>query len=157
MEQKKKKIIKFALNALVYILIIGGITVGLPKFLSWFLDTPYPMATITSGSMWPALKEGDLVFIQGVHDKSDIDVGDIIVFRNRQNNTFTIHRVAALKQDTLTTKGDANFSEDIPIGYEDVIGKTVALFGYQARIPHAGLITVYANKKLNNDLQPYNN
>ena len=37
--------------------------------LSWYLDTPYPMAAITSGSMWPVLKEGSLVFIKSVKKK----------------------------------------------------------------------------------------
>ena len=149
MEQKKKKIIKFVLNFFVYILIIGGITVGLPKLLAWSLNIPYPMATITSGSMWPALKEGDLVFIKGVQGKNDLNIGDIIVYRNNLNNTFTIHRVVELGEDALTTRGDANFSKETPVRYEDVVGKTLTVFGRPARVPNAGFITVYANKKLN--------
>ena len=50
----------------MYVVIVGGTVVGLPKALSWYLETPYPMAAITSGSMWPVLKEGDIVFVQGV-------------------------------------------------------------------------------------------
>ena len=93
--KKKRRVARVVLNVVIYILIIAGITVGIPKFLAWYLDTPYPMATITSGSMWPALKEGDLVFIKGIRDKAEIAIGDIIVYRNRENSTFTIHRVVA--------------------------------------------------------------
>jgi len=148
--KKKGSFGKFVINALVYILIVGGITVGVPRFLSWSLDTPYPMATITSGSMWPVLKEGDLVFIKGIHDKSDIHLDDVIVFRNKENNTFTIHRVVALGEKNLTTQGDANFSKDAPVPYEDVVGSAVTMFGQYVRIPRVGFITVYASKKINN-------
>lgn len=145
----KKSPLRFLVNALAYILIMGGIVFGLPKFLAWELNTPYPMAAITSGSMWPALKEGDLVFVQGIINKSDISIGDIIVYRNKSNNTFVIHRVVALGDDALTTQGDANFSKDALVSYEDVVGKTFKIFGWNARIPNLGVITVYANKKIN--------
>src|SRR3989338_9148374 len=133
--RRKRGMVKTILNALVYVLIIVGITVGIPKFLSWYLDTPYPMATITSGSMWPALKEGDLVFIQGIRDRAEIAVGDVIVYRNKENGTFTIHRIVALCKDDLTTQGDANFTKDAPVQYDDVIGKTFKLYGKNLRIP----------------------
>ena len=80
----------FIINLIIYIAIIGGVVFGFPSALSWYLDTPYPMAAITSGSMWPVLKEGSLVFIKFV-EKSEIEVGDIVVYRN--NKEFTIHRV----------------------------------------------------------------
>ena len=51
---------------ILYVVILATILFGVPRFLSWYLETPYPIAAITSGSMWPALKEGDLVFIEGV-------------------------------------------------------------------------------------------
>lgn len=133
----------FFFNFLLYFLIVVGIIVGLPKFLSWKLNTPYPMAAITSGSMWPALSEGDLVFIEGT-EKKDLHVGDIIVFRNAVGGTFTIHRIVRLEEDTLVTKGDANFSEDEPVPYARVVGKNPVVFGYQARIPKLGIITVFA-------------
>ena len=117
--KKKRRTLRMVVNAVIYIAIIVSITVGIPKFLSWYLGTPYPMATITSGSMWPALKEGDLVFIKGIRDRAQITIGDIIVYRNKENNTFTIHRVVALGNDEITTQGDANFTKDAPVKYEN--------------------------------------
>lgn len=143
--KKKKSFVRSLGNFLVYVAIVLGIVFGLPKFLSWSLDTPYPMAAITSGSMWPALKEGDLVFIQGFRKKEDVNVGDIIVYRNSVNNTLTIHRVKEMREDTVVTKGDANFSEDAPASYEDIIGKTLYVFDKPLRLPYLGSITVYAN------------
>lgn len=140
----KKGFQSFVINFVVYICIVAGLVFGMPKFLAWALDTTFPMAAITSGSMWPALKEGDLVFIQGV-DPHALNENDIIVYRNRVNNTFTIHRVISFGEDTLITKGDANFNEDAPVAYRDVVGRAFRLFGKHVRIPYLGSITVLAN------------
>ncbi|MEK7493633.1 MAG: signal peptidase I [Patescibacteria group bacterium] len=147
--KKKHRVMRAVVNVIVYILIIASITVGIPKFLSWYLDTPYPMATITSGSMWPALKEGDLVFIKGIRDRAQVQIGDVIVYRNRENNTFTIHRVVALGNDEITTQGDANFTKDAPVKYEDVVGETFKVYGKSIRLPSVGFVTMYASSKVN--------
>ena len=144
-EKKKRSILRSVANAVIYFAIIGGIVVGLPRFLSWYLDTSFPMAAITSGSMWPALKTGDLVFIKGVYDKDAIAVGDIIVYSNKENNTLTIHRVTEKREDTVVTKGDANFTDDAPARYEDIIGKTFNIGSKPLRMPYLGSITVYAS------------
>ena len=146
--KKKKSFLRSFLNFLVYVVIIVGIVYGLPKFLVWKLKTNYPMAAITSGSMWPALKTGDLVFIKGVQSQAQIQLGDIIVFRNRINSTLTIHRVVKLSETKITTKGDANFSEDTPIEFGDVIGKTLIWRGGPVHIPYLGSVTVFANSLL---------
>ncbi|PIR88857.1 MAG: signal peptidase I [Candidatus Harrisonbacteria bacterium CG10_big_fil_rev_8_21_14_0_10_40_38] len=132
-------------NILIYFAIVGGLVFGLPKFLSWALDTPYPMAAITSGSMWPVLKKGDLVLVEGVK-KDDLAVGDIIVFENKERKNFTIHRIVKLDDENITTKGDANFNEDTSISYKEVIGRAVKLGSHQFRIPYLGLVTVYASE-----------
>lgn len=140
-----KRVARFALNLGLYAAIVVGVLFGLPRFLSWSLETPYPMAAITSGSMWPILNQGDLVLIEGVA-KEDIKVGDVIVWKNPQG--FTIHRVVRLGEDTLVTKGDANFTEDEPVRYDDVIGRTYQLFGKNVRFPYLGIISAYARKNI---------
>lgn len=139
-----KRVLKFILHLGIYLGIVVAVLFGLPRFLSWYLATPYPMAAITSGSMWPALKQGDLVLIQGVK-KEDLKVGDVVVWQNPQG--FTIHRVAELNPDTVVTKGDANFTKDTPVKYEEVVGRTVKLFGRDVRLPYFGMISVYARDK----------
>ncbi len=143
--KKKKSFLRSFLNLASYVVIILVIVLGLPKFLTWQLKTNYPMAAITSGSMWPVLKQGDLVFIKGVQNRDQIQVGDIIVFQNRANNTLTIHRVIKLEEKKITTKGDANFTEDAPVDYTDVIGETVIFRGKPLRIPFLGSVTVFAS------------
>jgi signal peptidase I len=135
----------FFINVVIYIAIVAVLVFGLPRFLSSTLQTPYPMAAITSGSMWPALKEGDLVFIQGNITKEELTAGDIVVYRNQGNNTLTIHRIVKLGEETFVTKGDANFSEDAPARYEDLVGRTLTFFGRSVHVPYLGSITVFAS------------
>ncbi|OGF71055.1 signal peptidase I [Candidatus Giovannonibacteria bacterium RIFCSPHIGHO2_12_FULL_44_22] len=137
------KILKFFLNIVIYAAIVGVIVWGLPKYLTKKLGTDYPIAAITSGSMWPALHIGDLVLIQAV-SKEDLEVGDIIVWQNDKG--FTIHRIAKLNENTLVTKGDGNFTEDAPVKYSDVIGRTVYRDGNPVRIPYMGYISVWSAK-----------
>lgn len=138
-----RKLLSFIFNIVLYGAIVGAIVWGVPRYLSWKLDTTYPIAAITSGSMWPQLKRGDVVLIKHV-PKNEIAMGDIVVWRNEKG--FTIHRVVKLDADTLTTKGDANFANDPPVRYEDVIGKTVSFGSHTLRIPYVGLIAVLAGE-----------
>jgi len=140
MNKKVKKIIGW----IVYIAILFGLVFGTPKLLVYVLDTDYPMASITSGSMWPSLKKGDLVVIKGVKNKEDIAMGDIVVYINPKG--FTIHRVIELKENTLITKGDANNVADSPIKYEEVIGKALVYKDKIVKIPKIGQISLLINK-----------
>lgn len=141
-----KRAAKLILNVFVYIAIVAVVVFGLPQFLAWYLNTSYPMAAITSGSMWPALKEGDLVFIEGL-PREELRLGDVVVYRNATGDGFTIHRIVELNKDTLVTKGDANFTKDGPVAYENVVGRTYRVFGKNVRLPYLGFITVYASRK----------
>ncbi len=137
------KLLKFLLNVVIYIAVVVGLVWGLPIALSKLLKTPYPMASITSGSMWPVLKTGDLILIQGAK-KEDIRIGDVVVWKNV--NGFTIHRVVQLTDKILVTKGDGNFKEDEPVKYEDVVGKAVSVNGKYVRIPYLGFVTIATSK-----------
>src|SRR3990167_6358285 len=108
-----RKFLKFILNIVIYAAIVGAIVYGLPYYLTKKLGTSYPIAAITSGSMWPVLHIGDLVLIQKIA-KEDIKVADIIVWQNAKGlpagrQGFTIHRVTKLNEKTLVTKGGRAF------------------------------------------------
>ncbi len=126
------------------------ISYGTPKALIYVMGTDYPAASITSGSMWPILKKGDLVLINYVK-KEDIRIGDIIVFKNlsidsKQVSGFTIHRVVEINGDLIKTKGDANEITDKPIEYYDVVGRTLNYNGKPVKIPYLGNLTIWASK-----------
>lgn len=144
-----KKVLKIVLELVVYAVIFVGVLYGLPKALSHYLKTPYPMAAITSGSMWPALSQGDLVLIRGEQSKETIAEGDVVVWRGADGKGFVIHRVVKLNETTFITKGDANFTEDTPVKYEQLVGKAlVTKSGKLIHVPYLGTITTFASKRL---------
>jgi len=149
--KKTKKLWKSILGWVVYLAILAGLVFGVPRGLAYVLKTDYPMASITSGSMWPSLKKGDLVVIKGITNKNEINLNDIIVYKNNPSTSsgrfagFTIHRVIELREDTLITKGDANNINDAPIGYGEVIGKTINFKGKIVKIPKIGYISLLIN------------
>ncbi|MCK4592225.1 signal peptidase I [Candidatus Parcubacteria bacterium] len=138
MNKKTKSIVEI----LIYIIVVVGLVVGTPKALTYALGTEYPIASITSGSMWPELKQGDLIFIEYA-DKDSLAVGDIVVFKNEKG--FTIHRIIELNEDTLKTKGDANNVADAPIKYNEIVGRTLNWNSNPVRIPHLGKLTIWAS------------
>jgi len=144
MEEKTKKILKSVLGWIIYIAVLVGLIYGIPKGLAFVLKTEYPMASITSGSMWPVLKKGDLILIKGIQNRDEIKVGDIIVYKNPKG--FTIHRVVEIKEDTIVTKGDANNVNDAPVKYEDIIGKILTLNQNPLRIPVLGTVGIFVNR-----------
>lgn len=141
---KAKKIIKGIAEWLIYGMAFALIVWGAPKALAKILNTDYPIASITSSSMWPALKQGDLIFIKGVSGKNDIAIGDIVVYTNEKG--FTIHRVVELKEDTFITKGDANNINDKPVEYDKLIGKTVNFKNKPIRVPSLGKLSQIIKK-----------
>lgn len=138
-----KRLARALLSIIIYTLIVAAVMIGVPKVLTRQLGTSYPIAAITSGSMWPELKTGDVVLIKKI-PREAMRGGDIVVWQNTKG--FTIHRIVRLGDDTLVTKGDANFSEDAPVSYNDVIGRTVRWGEKPLRFPYLGYISVYAAK-----------
>ena len=134
-----KRVLKIMLETGIYVGIVVGILWGVPNLLSKNLGTEYPIAAITSGSMWPVLKQNDIVLIKAV-PKETLAVGDIVVWQNERG--FTIHRITKLDTDTLVTKGDANFTSDDPIAYSDIVGRTVMFGKKPLRIPFLGAVSV---------------
>ena len=128
----------------LYIALLIGLVYGIPKGLAYVLKTEHPMASITSGSMWPELKKGDLILIKGIESKEEINIGDVIVYSNVKG--FTIHRVIEMNKDSLITKGDANNVKDSPVKYEEIIGKALTINNKSFRIPFLGTIGLFINK-----------
>jgi signal peptidase I len=122
---------------LIYIGIIVLVIVFTPRIMSWALGTQYPMAAVTSSSMWPTLKKGDLVILKGVDKPEDLRVGDIIGFE-LDDGGFAIHRIIGIEGDRITTKGDANSESDPAISFERVIGRMPKIGGRLVKVPYLG-------------------
>ena len=122
----------------LYVLFVGSSIYLAPRLLVRILDTEHPMAAITSQSMYPELKRGDLVLIEGIDEAAELKVGDILAFES--DDGFAIHRIVEIAGETITTKGDANLIEDEPISFEQVIGRALTIRGRLAKIPYLGNI-----------------
>ncbi|MEM3577986.1 MAG: signal peptidase I [Candidatus Bathyarchaeia archaeon] len=145
-----------ALMVALVVIIVFGFWNG----LSYALGTPYPMVAVSGSSMcmlhrwnqdykcdgWThpferTLHDGDLVILQGVNP-NDINVGDIIVYRNVAGD-LVIHRVIKKEFDgninkwVFTTRGDGNLSEDPPVSEDAVIGRVLC------RVPWLGHIALF--------------
>ncbi len=125
----------------IEVVVIVGIAAAVPRVLSWVLDTPHPLAAITSSSMWPTLKRGDLVLVKGLSDAA-VQPGMIVVYRSTDDGTMVIHRVIEVEGEEIVTQGDANVEPDAPIARADVAGVVQMLGGRPVRVPHVGRITL---------------
>ncbi len=86
--------------------------------------------TVSSNSMAPLLKSGDIIGLQQA-DPSDIQCGQIITFCDPQDpQTLLTHRVAASWQDEqgeqfILTRGDHRLLFDRAFRFEQVVGHVI--------------------------------
>ncbi|NPB01431.1 MAG: signal peptidase I [Methanopyri archaeon] len=118
---------------IVYILIGIGLGYGIRYGLGFILNTPDPVTTVISESMYPYYNIGDVLIVEGVPPK-DIHVGDVVVYKLPGREIPIVHRVVAKGKYGVVTKGDNNPLPDpwCPIPWKDVEGKVVL------RIPYIG-------------------
>ncbi|MGN0575699.1 MAG: signal peptidase I [Ruminococcus sp.] len=80
---------------------------------------------VLSSSMEPEIHVGSLCYINTHTEVSDITIGDTIAFAT--GNKKVVHRVVDIDPEnlTITTKGDANEHEDMPISFDNYRGKVI--------------------------------
>ena len=136
---RRRRLVRLA-GWLAAVVVISALV---PQILTLLLKTDYPLAAITSGSMWPALRRGDLVVVRGI-EPAAIAVGDIVVYQPAAV-PLTIHRVVERRGDSLVTRGDANTITDEPISAGAVKGRLLFIGSRPARIPKLGFISIIFN------------
>ena len=82
----------------------------------------YTFFEVATGSMSGSIEVGDVVLVKIT---KEVQENDIIVFK--ENNSFITHRVVKKDGDIITTKGDANNTEDSPITIDKVLGKVTGV------------------------------
>jgi signal peptidase I len=142
--QRIGRLSRLALGLALYTAFVSGAMYYTPGILSRALDTEYPMASVTSSSMWPTLEKGDLVILKGVGKPEDIKVGDIIAFEHEGG--FAIHRVIQVDGESITTQGDANRIPDDPITFDKVIGRVPTLAGHLVKMPYLGNVGILVHQ-----------
>ena len=84
----------------------------------------YSILRVVSGSMEPNIKIGDFVVIKKC---DNYKVGDIVRFSDEHDEVVT-HRIIKIENDLITTKGDANNTDDGEIPISNIHGKVVTHF-----------------------------
>lgn len=80
----------------------------------------YTFFQVKTGSMSGTMEIGDIIIVKLT---KDVNKNDIITYE--QGKSLITHRIVEQQDGTITTKGDANNSEDEPISQDEVIGKVV--------------------------------
>ncbi len=101
----------------------------------------YTSASITSGSMMPTLRIGDVV-IAADHGDDEIAPGTIVVYEDPRKHDLVTHRVVSINPDgSYITKGDVNGAPDpepIPAANIKVKARWI--------VPFVGLPRVWASE-----------
>lgn len=92
---------------------------------------------VISGSMQPALQIGDVIIVKKSNNYSE---RDIITYSN--GLTTITHRIIAINNDEVITKGDANEVDDKPINKEQIVGK------FFFRISNCSLFSIILSKNV---------
>lgn len=138
-EQKSSGFLSF-LFILVLIIAVGF---SLHPLLSYFLKTPYPLVVISEDSMSPLLNQNDLVFIKGVIVKSNINIGDLIVYRkldSRGTKDILIRRLVMVNSTTAKVEEEKT-GEQSTINLNQIVGRVIGN-NQPAKIANLGKIAL---------------
>lgn len=114
---------KIVTNVMLFILLLLIIINLLSSFnLSIF---GYRLFRVGSGSMEPTLMVNDLLLVKS---SNDYQVDDIITYQ--VNNEYVTHRIYAIDNESIITKGDANNLVDDAISYDNIVGKVIYHFSF---------------------------
>ena len=111
----------------------------------------YRLYVVHTGSMTPALKPGDVVFDKPARGDAIIDrpstaavkPGEIVTFVSDPHGTLVTHRVVAVKNGVITTKGDANLTNDPwTLNASQVVGQRITT------LPRMGYVLMYLKQPL---------
>lgn len=135
-----KKIYKWTKNVL-YIMLVILIVILMYHGIKVKIDYDYIPSVIghtylnvLSNSMAPEFERFDLVFGKKVQANTEINIGDIITYRD--NNILITHRVSNIIDEThFKTKGDSNSFED-----EGIVEKQQIVSVVKLVIPNGGYI-----------------
>ena len=89
----------------------------------------YGGAVVLSGSMEPEIAVDELIIVQAAQD---YEVGDVVVYQS--GHMLVVHRIVDMDGETVTTRGDANNTDDAPIDIAQVKGKVIAHIPYVGKL-----------------------
>lgn len=114
------KIIKNIILDIIIVFLVAAIIVGhlnktkpVPFFNYYFF-------TVLTGSMQDTLYPGDNIIVK---KQDNYKVGDIVTYKS--DEVYVTHRITKINGNQITTKGDANTTEDPPFDRKNILGKFV--------------------------------
>lgn len=81
----------------------------------------YGASVVLSGSMEPNLSVGDLLIVR---EQDEYETGDIVVYQS--GRMPVVHRIVDISGESVTTRGDANNTEDESFHITAVKGEVIA-------------------------------
>lgn len=130
------KIIKIVIEILSWLFIIffAGLII-LTTISNTNIAGGYKLFLVQSGSMEPSIMTGDIVVI---NRQKNYFVNDTVTFKDSQNRVVT-HRIVNIDQEKISTKGDANRTDDPEIINQNMILGKVLLV-----LPKLGYVVAFA-------------
>ena len=113
------KVLKKIVDVILIIIIVV-----LALYFILRVDNKIRIYNVMTGSMEDNIHAGDYILIL---KQDDYKVGDIVTFG--KNGYFITHRIVKRDGNTITTKGDANNTEDANIDKSEIIGKVILIGG----------------------------
>lgn len=106
------------LPAWIYVYVTAALAIWL---LIISLATPWQPTAVTSGSMSPTVRAGDIVFL--AEPTEDIVAQNSIIMFRAENGENVLHRIFSIEDGFYVTKGDANPTPDTsPVVLDQVEG-----------------------------------
>ncbi|KAM3244178.1 hypothetical protein ACQJBY_055851 [Aegilops geniculata] len=140
-------------QSVTFLVMVVALLVLVPEGIMLVTGVKTPAMAVLSGSMEPAIKKGDMVFVHNMSNEP-FRVGEIILFKVDGFEHPIVHRVIKVHEhrDTgeirILTKGDNNSVDDrflyasgqLWLQPHDIIGRVA---GY---LPYAGWPTVFISE-----------
>ncbi|KZO94687.1 putative signal peptidase [Calocera viscosa TUFC12733] len=122
------------------------------KALGLVCNTESPIVVVLSGSMEPAFKRGDLLFLTNFPNEK-FEVGDITVYKLPHQGIPIVHRVIEAHDDStvldqfLLTKGDNNPEDDKSLYGSRMKGlkRSNVIGRVKGFLPYVGYVTIVLN------------
>jgi signal peptidase I len=124
--EKKTNIFKGKLLLPIIIILIVGF-----NFLG-----PFRLCAVPTGSMEPNIPTWSLCLVNVKTPYEDIETGDIVVYERKSDGLRIIHRVIAITDAGMVTKGDANSIDDgVSVTPDNLFGKYLGHIPQLGRLP----------------------
>ncbi|MDF2538655.1 MAG: signal peptidase [Herbinix sp.] len=139
------------IDVLLYIIVIFSLTAAITSAI---FNRPMLFTSVRSNSMYPLFQRSDLLLIQSLSAKENVQIGDIVVFKDKEGQLssqgYIVHRIVEGNDETgYITKGDANDYTDQASGGTGriqrgwIFSKVITIGKQPLKIPLIGYLPLW--------------